>query len=109
MSTPCWNRKSVQASIFSQKASKQKDCGQTEVRTLLRADSSASIRNFSSLRPSKESFDRSGAALPVLGPEGTVGALMLSSMGMPIPRQSVITNHYKEVRGVVVVVVGLGC
>lgn len=46
----------------------------TDVRTLLYADSSASMRSFSFMRSTMDSFVRSRNPVPaVVGPEGTVG------------------------------------
>lgn len=57
----------------------------TDVSTVLRAESSASMRSFSCIRSTMDSLDRSRGTPPDVGPEGTVGAWMLSFMGIPIP------------------------
>lgn len=58
----------------------------TELSTLLRAESSASMRSFSCMRSTTPSLDRSRAgASPDVGPEATVGAWMLLLLSMDIP------------------------
>ena len=59
----------------------------TEARTLLSAESSSSMRSFSCIKLVIESLARSRGASPDVGPEDTVGAWILSSMGMPILRK----------------------
>ena len=56
----------------------------TEPSTLLRADSSSSIRSLCFIRSSMDSFETSRGTPPDIDPEDTVGACRLLAMGIPI-------------------------
>lgn len=74
MFTPCW--KAVR--ISSPDGLDQYQDGRcdplTELRTLLSAMSSASIRSFSCINSGIVSLEKSRGAAPDVGPEATVGA-----------------------------------
>lgn len=56
----------------------------TEPSTLLRADSSSSIRSLCFIRSFMDSFERSRGTPPDIDPEDIVGACRLLAMGIPI-------------------------